>query len=193
MWLVSDTLVDVGTVTTDQLMGAVNSDCGEGVGVCTNAPLSYSGTYIPNNATRGTPVSETVSLTINGDYPPWMHSALIDGLSAALGKVSYASDETSSQHQTPDGDCHPGTSCVTDTSKPITINSVPAAWAIQYLDPNDKYPAPMYISVSVSQQATASGVCSTLFSTAAGIAGAFGAEGSVAGAGFTLLNLACLG
>jgi hypothetical protein len=179
--LVSRETVQVGSLTTDEIMAAVIPICHES-GQCETNSIELT-SYLTRN--RG--VDEIkVTLGPDGEYPTWIRNGLVDLLALAVKQVAKCEQVSYMPicHGAPgkvdcDYDMRTGTNC-----------EVPQFWGINYQAPDAVNAAPPNVGLNIAMEKVDNkDLCEGVFG---GLGAVAGAVNGYAGGVFTLLAFACV-
>ncbi|KAF1943690.1 hypothetical protein EJ02DRAFT_421116 [Clathrospora elynae] len=171
--------VDIGGLSSDEIIGAVAPICHESGQCETNDVKLNTFIYSANTA-------NTLEVTIgpDGSYPTWIRNGLLDTLAAAVRTMAKCENGTYTDR------CR-GTNAMAycpDTEVPYTNCKVPKYWGINYQSADSVNAAPPNLGMDIESKEGGDGLCQGMLT---GLGAVAGAVHGVGGGVFTLLSFLC--
>ncbi|KAH7377620.1 hypothetical protein BKA66DRAFT_422058 [Pyrenochaeta sp. MPI-SDFR-AT-0127] len=172
--------VQIGTLTTDEIIGTVAPICHES-GQCETNDLEMKAQLFSSESVKNL----IITIGPDGEYPTWIRNGLLDTLGAAAKTVAKCTDGTYTNT------C-PGVSamayCPRKKTK-FTNCEVPKYWGINYQHPSVGNAAPPNLGFNINVvEEGKEDLCENVMT---GLGAVAGAVHGVAGGIFTLLTFAC--
>ncbi|KAF1934940.1 hypothetical protein EJ02DRAFT_362609 [Clathrospora elynae] len=171
--------VDIGSLSTDNIIAAIGPICHES-GQCETNDIEL------NTLKYYTDSFNTLKVTIgpDGSYPTWIRNGLIDTLAAAVRTMAKCESGTYTDH------------CMSNTAMaycpgrqtPFTNCKVPKYWGINYQSADSANAAPPNLGMNIESKEGGDGICQGMLT---GLGAVAGAVSGVGGGIFTLLSFAC--